>query len=334
MIVPKTGSAGPVVPKKGSAQPVVVPKKGSAQPVVVRVPAKINLHLSVGPPRPDGFHDLITVFLAVSLYDQVTAAPGEGLSLSVRGEGAVTVPLDDGNLVWRAAVALAEYAGVPADASLEVVKEIPVAAGLAGGSADAAAALVACDELWGTALGRVELVELAAGLGSDVAFLLGGGMSLGTGRGELLTPVLATGDWHWVLAFADGQLSATEVYAELDRLRGEQRPPPRPPDRLINGLRVRDSRAVAGALVNDLQPAALSLRPALRATLREGDHLGAQAGIVSGSGPTCAFLVASSRAAVRLAAALAAAGVCRTVRIVHGPVPGARRTTTRPAGAG
>lgn len=298
-----------------------------SRPVVVRVPAKINLHLSVGPRRPDGFHDLMTVFLAVSLYDEVTAAAADGLSLSVSGEGSAGLPLDERNLAWRAAEALAEYAGVPADASLTLVKEIPVAAGLAGGSADAAATLVACDELWGLGLGRTELLEMAASVGSDVAFLLGGGMALGTGRGELLTPVLAAGQWHWVLALADGELSTAEVYAELDRLRGEHRPRLRAPDRLINSLRVRDARAVAGALSNDLQPAAVSLRPALRATLREGEHLGAQAGIVSGSGPTCAFLVGSARAAVRLAAALAGAGVCRTVRVVHGPVPGARRVS-------
>jgi len=289
------------------------------------VPAKINLHLSVGPRRPDGFHDLMTVFLAVSLYDQVTATAADGLSLTVQGEGAAELPVDDGNLAWRAAALLAEHAGVAADVRLGVVKQIPVAAGLAGGSADAAGTLVACDELWGTGLPRAELVKLAARLGSDVAFLVGGGMSLGTRRGESLTPVLATGEWHWVLAFADGQLSTAQVYAELDRLRGDQRPDPRPPDRLINGLRVRDLHAVGRELTNDLQQAALSLRPSLRATLREGGQLGAQAGIVSGSGPTCAFLVGSSRAAVRLAAALAGAGVCRTVRIVHGPVPGARR---------
>lgn len=299
--------------------------------VVVRAPAKINLHLSVGRRRADGFHPLMTVFLAVSLYDQVTATSAEGLSLSVRGEGAGGVPLGAGNLAWRAAAILAEYSGVPADVSLTLVKEIPVAAGLAGGSADAAAALVACDELWGTGLARSTLVELAARLGSDVAFLLGGGMALGTGRGELLTPVLAAGEWHWVLALADGELSTAHVYAELDRLRGDRRTPLRAPERLINGLRVRDSREVAGALSNDLQPAALSLRPALRATLREGEQLGAYAGIVSGSGPTCAFLVDSRRAGVRLAAALAGAGVCRTVRIVHGPVPGARLVPVSPA---
>ncbi len=302
--------------------------RGAGRSVVVRVPAKINLHLSVGPRRSDGFHDLVTVFLAVSLHDQLTARAAEGLSLTVRGEGAGTVPLDGGNLAWRAAAALAEYAGVPADARLELVKEIPVAAGLAGGSADAAAALVACDELWGTGLGRSTLLELAADLGSDVPFLLGGGMALGTGRGERLTPVLAAGEWHWVLALAESELSTPEVYAEHDRLRGDDPEPPREPERLINALRVRDSRAVAKALSNDLQPAALSLRPALRATLREGEHLGGYAGIVSGSGPTCAFLVDSGGAAVRLAAALSGAGVCRTVRIVHGPVPGARRTPT------
>jgi len=307
------------------------PSNGVGRSVVVRVPAKINLYLSIGPRRPDGFHELMTVFLAVSMYDQLTASPADGLSLSVRGEGATLVPLDAGNLAWRAAALLAEYAGVPADASLELVKEIPVAAGLAGGSADAAAALVACDELWGTGLNRATLLELAGRLGSDVPFLLHGGMALGTGRGELLTPVLATGEWHWVLALAEGQLSTAEVYAELDRLRGDQPVPPRPPERLINGLRVRDSRSVAKALSNDLQPAALSLRPALRATLREGEHLGAYAGLVSGSGPTCAFLVDSASAAVRLAAALAGAGVCRTVRIVHGPVHGARRVPASPA---
>jgi len=292
--------------------------------VTVRAPAKVNLHLSVGKRRLDGFHDLMTVFLAVSLFDHVTATAGAGVRLAVRGEGAAAVPAGEGNLAWRAAALLAERAGVPADVHLELTKEIPVAAGLAGGSADAAAALVACDVLWGTGLGRVELVRLAAQLGSDVAFLLGGGLALGTGRGELLTPVLATGEWHWVLALADGELSTAAVYAELDRLRGDDVAAPRAPERLINSLRVRDPRGVGAALSNDLQAAAESLRPGLRATLREGAHLGAQAGIVSGSGPTCAFLVGSARAAVRFAAALSGAGVCRTVRIVHGPVHGAR----------
>lgn len=301
------------------ARPVGVP-----QPVVVRVPAKINLHLSVGRTRRDGFHDLTTVFLAVSLYDSITATPANGLTVDVHGEGRGSLPLDRGNLVWRAAALLAEHTGVAAAVHLDVHKEIPVAAGLAGGSADAAATLVACDALWGTGCDRAELVELGVRLGSDVAFLLAGGMALGTGRGEVLNPVLASGPWHWVLAVADSGLATAEVYAELDRQRDGARVVPRAADHLINRLRARDVRGVGAALSNDLQDAALSLRPALRATLREGAHLGAVAGLVSGSGPTCAFLVGSADAAVQLAAALAGAGVCRTVRTVQGPVPGAR----------
>lgn len=304
---------------------MVLNTRGSA--VTVRAPAKLNLHLSVGGPGADGFHPLMTVFLAVSLYDEVTATSASGLHLTVRGEGSALVPGGPDNLAWRAAALLAERAGVPADVHLELDKQIPVAAGLAGGSADAAATLVACDQLWQTDLGRPALRELAAELGSDVAFTLVGGLALGTGRGEHLTPVLASGEWHWVLAVADGGLATPEVYAELDRLRAADVPPLREPGRLIEGLRQRDAQTVAGALSNDLQPAAESLYPALRKTLREGEHLGAQAGIVSGSGPTCAFLVASARAAVRFAAALSGAGVCRTVRIVHGPVPGARLAT-------
>lgn len=292
--------------------------------VTVRAPAKLNLHLSVGGPGADGFHPVMTVYLAVSLYDEVTATRGPGLRLTVDGEGASAVPPDEGNLAWRAAALLAEHTGRPADAHLELTKQIPVAAGLAGGSADAAATLVACDLLWQTGLGRPALSELAAELGSDVAFALAGGLALGTGRGERLTPVLAAGDWHWVLAVADRGLSTPTVYAELDRLRGNEIPPLRPPDRLIEGLRLRDPRTVAESLSNDLQRPALSLYPALRATLREGEQLGSEGGIVSGSGPTCGFLVGSARAAVRFAAALSGAGVCRTVRIVQGPVHGAR----------
>ena len=122
---------------------------GVPEPVTVRVPAKVNLHLSAGETREDGFHELVTVFHAVSLYDEVTATPARDLSLGVTGEGAGTLPADEGNLVWRAAVLLAERAGVQPAVRLDVAKGIPVAGGLAGGSADAAATLVACDALWG-----------------------------------------------------------------------------------------------------------------------------------------------------------------------------------------
>jgi len=298
------------------------------EPVTVRVPAKVNLHLSVGPPREDGFHDLVTVFHAVSLYDQVTATPARDLSMGVRGEGAGVLPLDGDNLVWRAAVLLAEKAGVEPAVRLDVVKGIPVAGGLAGGSADAAATLVACDALWGTGLDRADLLELAAELGSDVAFALTGGTALGTGRGERLTPVLATGRWHWVFAVREPGLATPRVYGELDRMRVLGDPPAAgEPDRLINALRTHDPAALGRLLANDLQAAAVSLRPELRRTLRVGFDLGALGGVVSGSGPTCAFLARSREGAVRLAAALAGAGVCRTVRVAFGPVAGARVVT-------
>jgi 4-diphosphocytidyl-2-C-methyl-D-erythritol kinase len=298
---------------------------GVPEPVTVRVPAKVNLHLSVGRSREDGFHELITVFHAVSLYDEVTATPARDLSVGITGEGAGQLPVTEDNLVWRAAVLLAERGGVQPAVRLDLAKGIPVAGGLAGGSADAAAALVACDALWGTGLDRSELLELAAEIGSDVAFSLTGGTALGTGRGERLTPVLAAGRWHWVLAVAGEGLSTPQVYGELDRLRDTvELSVAGPPDRLINALRVHDPAALGDLLANDLEAAALALRPELRRTLRVGMDLGALGGIVSGSGPTCAFLSRSREAAVRLAAALAGAGVCRTVRVAYGPVPGAR----------
>jgi 4-diphosphocytidyl-2-C-methyl-D-erythritol kinase len=302
--------------------------------VVARAPAKINAHLAVGPLRPDGFHELRTVYLAVSLYDTVTVRPGSGLTMTATGEGtsAATggdvVPIDRRNLVWRAAELLAEHAGVPADASIEIAKTIPAAAGLAGGSADAAAALVALDALWGTRAGRDDLTDLAARLGSDVPFSLLGGVALGSGRGEQLSPVLARTPWHWVLGIAGEGLSTPAVYAELDRLRAAGRVPDgselTPSEPVIAALRSGPSAALAAALCNDLQAPALTLRPALRRALAAAVDAGAAAVLVSGSGPTVAALAEDGSGAVRLAATLAGAGVFRAVRAVHGPVPGAR----------
>jgi 4-diphosphocytidyl-2-C-methyl-D-erythritol kinase len=296
--------------------------------VTARAPAKVNVHLAVGPLRSDGFHELQTVFLAVSLFDTVSARPGDGLSLTLAGEGAGgEVPLDRGNLVWRAAELLAEHAGVRPDAALAVEKSIPAAAGLAGGSADAAAALLALDALWGTRAGREDLTALAARLGSDVPFSLHGGVALGTGRGEMLSPVLARRPWHWVLGVAAEGLSTPSVYAELDRQRAAA-----PdlgialgvPDAVVAALQGGPASALAAALRNDLQAPALSLRPALRRALRAASDAGAQAALVSGSGPTVAALASDGDHAIRLAATLAGAGVFRTVRVAHGPVPGAR----------
>jgi 4-diphosphocytidyl-2-C-methyl-D-erythritol kinase len=303
--------------------------------VAAQAPAKVNVHLGVGPLRPDGFHELRTVYLAVSLLDTVTARPGTGLALTVTGEGADgaargadRVPTDRRNLVWRAAELLATSAGVAADATIEIAKSIPTAAGLAGGSADAAAALVALDALWGTRASREDLGDLAAQLGSDVPFSLVGGVALGVGRGELVTPVLSRTRWHWVLGIAGEGLSTPAVYGELDRMRaagrvpgGEDLPTVEP---VVAALRRGPTVALAAALSNDLQAPALALRPELGRALRATAEAGAAAALVSGSGPTVAALAEDEQDALRLAAELAGAGVFRTVRAVHGPVPGAR----------
>ena len=297
----------------------------SVDAVTVRAPAKVNLHLGVGQRREDGFHELTTVYHAVSLVDEVTLSRAEGLTVTVQGEGAHDVPADRSNLAARAVAALAEAAGVAPDVAIRIDKGIPVAGGCAGGSADAAAALVGADALWGLGMSRDELSDLAADLGSDVPFSLHGGTALGTGRGERLTPVLGNGSYSWVLALADGGLSTPAVYGELDRLRAEG-----PvtvvsdPADVLAALRQGSAVELGKALSNDLQAAALSLKPELRRLLDAGTDLGALGGIVSGSGPTCAFLARDDAHATALAAALAGHGVCRTVRVADGPVPGAR----------
>ncbi len=336
--------------------------------MTVRAPAKVNLHLGVGPLRPDGYHDVITVLQAVSLFDDLTAtsltatspgatSPGaealggppaatpdeagdEGIvvTLEVSGEGAdptaqgpatttpdvSIVPTGRDNIAVRAAHLVAEAAGITSErVHLTLAKGIPVAAGMAGGSADAAAALVAFDALWQTGLDRAALAGLAARLGSDVPFPLTGGTALGTGRGEQLTDVLANGDYHWVFALADGGLSTPAVYAEFDRLsEGRLHAGPTPADDVLAALRTGDPVQLGAALVNDLQPAALRLRPALRRVLETGRELGAVGAIVSGSGPTCAFLATGATASVELAASLAGMGVARAVRRACGPAAG------------
>jgi 4-diphosphocytidyl-2-C-methyl-D-erythritol kinase len=296
--------------------------------VTVRAPAKINLGLSVGGPRSDGFHDVATAYHAISLQDELVAAASEELSIALTTADGIPlddVPQDRSNLAVAAALALAERAGVEPLVRLHVTKSIPVAGGRAGGSADAAAALVACDALWQTGLSRSELAELAAALGSDVPFSLVGGTALGTGRGEVLTPVLARGRFHWVVAIADGGLSTPDVYAECDRLRGGTPvPEPRVADALMAALRTGDADALGASMYNDLQAAACSLRPSLRETLETGTQAGALGSLVSGSGPSVVFLARSPEHAIDIAVALSATGTCRSVRRAHGPVSGAR----------
>lgn len=306
--------------------------RGSGHSVVVRAPAKINLVLRVGDLAEDGYHDVVSVYQAVSLLEEVTAsAPqdDEGVSVTVRGTGADEVPTDGSNLAVRAALLLAERTGVEPAVQLAIRKAAPVAGGMAGGSADAAAALVACDLLWGTGLGREDLLELGAELGSDVPFALVGGTALGTGRGDRVTSLLARGEYHWVLALATGGLSTPSVYAECDRLRAVAGRPvpdvePQVPADLAQALRTGDAPGLGEALANDLQDAACSLRPELRRVLDLGRDHGVLGGVVSGSGPTVALLVAGSSEALELAVALTASGVASDVRRVTGPVPGAR----------
>ncbi|HEY4420513.1 MAG TPA: 4-(cytidine 5'-diphospho)-2-C-methyl-D-erythritol kinase [Pseudonocardia sp.] len=293
-------------------------------PVTVRVPAKINLHLAVGPLREDGFHDLVTVFHAVSLFDEVSLASSDAPGIEVHGEGVAEVPADETNLAWRAVQLLAERADRDPDVRLVLRKGIPVAGGMAGGSADAAAALVGLSALWKLDLSRDELSVLAAELGSDVTFALYGGTALGTGRGERIVPVLSRHPQHWVIALHRGGLSTPSVFRELDRLRGDDAPPDRPVEPVLEALAGGDPRQLALSLGNDLQAAAVSMAPDLRRTLRAGVTAGALAGLVSGSGPTCAFLCSGADAAIDVATELAGVGVCRTVRVAHGPVPGAR----------
>lgn len=293
--------------------------------VTVRVPGKVNLYLAVGDRREDGYHELTTVFHAVSLVDEVTVRNADVLSLELVGEGADQLPTDERNLAWQAAELMAEHVGRAPDVSIMIDKSIPVAGGMAGGSADAAAVLVAMNSLWELNVPRRDLRMLAARLGSDVPFALHGGTALGTGRGEELATVLSRNTFHWVLAFADSGLLTSAVYNELDRLR-EVGDPPRlgEPGPVLAALAAGDPDQLAPLLGNEMQAAAVSLDPALARALRAGVEAGALAGIVSGSGPTCAFLCTSASSAIDVGAQLSGAGVCRTVRVATGPVPGAR----------
>jgi 4-diphosphocytidyl-2-C-methyl-D-erythritol kinase len=301
--------------------------------VTVRVPAKINLQLAVGPLRPDGYHDLVTVFHAVSLFDDVTVSAAAADSVRVTGEGASLVPESDDNLALRAVRALRQAIaprasgalGGPSAVAVTIVKRIPVAGGMAGGSADAAAALVACNELWAAGLTQQELCTVAGEVGSDVAFPVLGGTAVGRGRGEQLAPALASPvDFHWVLAFADGHLSTPKVFRRLDKQRAAQEVgEPELSNELMAALRTGDVEDLGAALSNDLQEPALTLFPALRRTLDAGLESGARGALVSGSGPTCYFLARDAAHATDLAVALSRAGVCRSVATATGPAAGA-----------
>lgn len=296
--------------------------------VTVRVPAKVNLQLSVGPRESDGFHQLVTVFQAISIFDDVTIKIGEqgsGIDISISGDQIHGVPTDASNLVAKAVELIAKKFEIDIDVGIEIKKSIPVAGGMAGGSADAAAAIVAIDELFDLKMTREEMHEIASQLGSDVPFLLSGGTAIGQGRGDQLTAALSRGTYHWVLALSSVGLSTPAVYGECDRLRqGLDISEPQISDALMQALLSADPSAVGKLLVNDLQPAACSLRPALRLILDVGQEYGALGAIVSGSGPTVAFLVSDEEHGLDLAVALSASGVVGSVTRAYGPVHGAK----------
>ena len=298
--------------------------------VTVRTPGKVNLTLRSGAVRDDGYHPLSTIFQAVSLFEEVTATqtqPGSGISLTVSGPQSDVVPLDETNLAWRAARAVADHTGLDADVALHITKGVPVAGGMAGGSADAAAALMACHLLWDAGLSRHELMALAARLGADVPFSLLGHTAVGTGRGDVLTPVLTRGEFHWAFAVQDEGLSTPKVFDRFDELSGTTAgaaPDPAADAELMTALRAGDPTALGDALHNDLQPAALDLFPRLHRVLEVARESGTLGAVVSGSGPTVAALARSRRHALAIASAWRAENVVDSVWTATSPSPGAR----------
>lgn len=296
--------------------------------VTARVPAKVNLQLSVGPLGSDGFHEVTTVFQAISLFDDVTVATaptGEGIKISISGQTSGGVPADNSNLAVKAAQLMIKNYNLPEDLVIKLKKEIPVAGGMAGGSADAAGVIVGLDSLFELGLSRDVMESVGSKIGSDVPFSICGGVAIGTGRGDQITPALAKGSYNWVLALSGQGLATPSVYQECDRLReGLSIAPPVVSEPLMQALRAGDAKALGKALTNELQPAACSLRPALRLVLDVGVDYGALGGIVSGSGPTVAFLVSDDEHAMDLTVALSSSGVVSSVVRASGPTNGAR----------
>ena len=297
--------------------------------VTVRVPGKVNVYLGVGPREFSGYHELATIFQAVGIYDEVTVSAADSLKISGLGAFADQIPTDETNLAWKAAELVARACGEDPNIHIQIDKSIPIAAGMAGGSADAAATLVACDTYWNAGIPRDQLDAMAATLGSDVPFMLHGGCALGVGRGDVLSPVMIRGSFHWVFATFDEGLSTAQIYEKTDELRGlEFEAEPEVPTELLSALARGDAPALGRLLHNDLQLAATTSRPLLGRVLEQGIDSGALGAIVSGSGPTCAFLVRDESSAIDLVVALKASGLVDDVLRTHGPVHGARVIST------
>lgn len=281
--------------------------------VSVSAPGKVNVFFAVGPLREDGYHDVVSVYQALDLRETVSVTSGEDWHVEVSGqisaEQISAVPTGASNLVVRAARALAQQANIsnPHPVHFEISKSVPVAGGMGGGSADAAAALVAVNELWCTGVTQQQLLDTAATLGADVPFALMGGTALGTGAGETLRSIEGVQTLHWVLVASEGGLSTPLVYARLDELRAARRVNPmtvaipETPNELLSALQSGDVNEVAKHLHNDLQEAAVDLMPSLTVTMQAGLAAGAVAAMVSGSGPTVALLAADASQAISIA---------------------------------
>lgn len=298
-----------------------------AERVLVRVPGKINLQLSVGPLESDGYHQLATVFQAVSVFDEVSISIRNDSLISIVPEGKASdfFPIGEENIAYRAAELMRKRFEIESGMEIKIKKEIPIAGGMAGGSADAGATIVGIDSLFRLGLKRVEMESIGSQLGADVPFTITGGTAIGTNHGEQLTPVLSRGNYSWVLATSSTGLATPSVYKECDRLRsGMEIAKPHVSESLLTALNHGDAKALGKSLANDLQPAACSLKPALRLILDVGIDYGALGAIVSGSGPTVAFLAEDEDHALDLVVALTSSGVVGNVIRATGPVSGAR----------
>lgn len=297
--------------------------------ITVRAAAKFNLHLGVGPVREDGFHPLATVYHAIGLYDDVTVSEADRWQVTLSAEDHIAlgeVPTGDDNIVVRAGKALAAHHGIDRAASIEIHKGIPVAGGLAGGSADAAATLVALDRLWSLETSDEDLLAIAGQLGSDVPFALVGATAIGGGRGEIVDPVADNGAWWWVAVGSEQGLSTPAVYRAFDELVGADVAEPQVPERLLMALEKGDADLLAEALANDLQAPALALRPDLAQTFTDGEEAGALAVQLSGSGPTVLMLCRDATHAREVAGAMQAKAYDR-IWAAPGPVAGVHVVT-------
>lgn len=289
--------------------------------VRVRAPGKVNLYLAAGRQRPDGYHPLATIFQAVDLHETVTVREADALSLTMSGRGA-GLPTDDSNLAVRAAKLIGEAAGIQPNVEIRIDKQIPVAGGMAGGSADAAATLVALNELWGLEYPQDELLRLGSRLGADVPFCILGGTALGLGRGDVLTPLLTRGEYTYVLTVQPDGLSTPRVFAEFDRLWPDAPEEPQVDERFVSALVQGDVSFVGANIRNDLSESALSLHDGARAVV-ECHGRAAIPAFVSGSGPTVGACVGDVEEGEAIARQMSECFPATESLVVTGPVRGA-----------